>query len=424
MSKKESYNKRSVLSWALFDWANSAFPTIIITFVFATFFTEGIVSNTVKGTALWGYTMSISALAVAILSPIMGAVADKSGPRKPWLMFFMLLTVFSCYMLWLTKPDTSWILWALIFAGLGNFAFEAGMVFYNSMLPDISPARMWGRVSGYAWGAGYCGGLVCLLIALIGFIQTETPWFGLEKADAENIRATTLLVGVWFLVFSIPLFIFTSDKTKSESTLTSNIFNGLKSLIITFKKAKKNIEILKYLIARMIYTDGLNTLFAFGGIYAAGSFGFTLSEIILFGIAINLTAGLGAALFASVDDVIGPKKTILTSLLALSILGICLVIVDSKTLFWAFGLALGIFVGPAQSASRSLMARLAPKESRAEMFGLYAFSGKATAFLGPAILGVVTDTLKSQRAGVATIIIFFVVGGIALYFIKEPVRSR
>ena len=239
MSKKESYNKRSVLSWALFDWANSAFPTIIITFVFATFFTEGIVSNTVKGTALWGYTMSISALAVAILSPIMGAVADKSGPRKPWLMFFMLLTVFSCYMLWLTKPDTSWILWALIFAGLGNFAFEAGMVFYNSMLPDISPARMWGRVSGYAWGAGYCGGLVCLLIALIGFIQTETPWFGLEKTDAENIRATTLLVGVWFLVFSIPLFIFTSDKTKSDSTLTSNIFNGLKSLIITFKKAKK-----------------------------------------------------------------------------------------------------------------------------------------------------------------------------------------
>ena len=298
------------------------------------------------------------------------------------------------------------------------------MVFYNSMLPDISPARMWGRVSGYAWGAGYCGGLVCLLIALIGFIQTETPWFGLEKTDAENIRATTLLVGVWFLVFSIPLFIFTSDKTKSDSTLTSNIFNGLKSLIITFKKAKKNIEILKYLIARMIYTDGLNTLFAFGGIYAAGSFGFTLSEIILFGIAINLTAGLGAALFASVDDVIGPKKTILTSLLALSILGICLVIVDSKTLFWAFGLALGIFVGPAQSASRSLMARLAPKESRAEMFGLYAFSGKATAFLGPAILGVVTDTLESQRAGVATIIIFFVVGGIALYFIKEPVRSR
>ena len=174
----------------------------------------------------------------------------------------------------------------------------------------------------------------------------------------------------------------------------------------------------------MIYTDGLNTFFAFGGIYAAGSFGFTLSEIILFGIAINLTAGLGAALFASVDDVIGPKKTILTSLLALSILGICLVIVDSKTLFWAFGLALGIFVGPAQSASRSLMARLAPKESRAEMFGLYAFSGKATAFLGPVILGVVTDTLESQRAGVATIIIFFVVGGIALYFIKEPVRSR
>ena len=133
MSKTESYNKRSILSWALFDWANSAFPTVIITFIFATFFTEGIVSNTVKGTALWGYTMSISALAVAILSPIMGAIADKSGPRKPWLMFFMLLTVFSCYMLWLAKPDTSWIMWALVFAGLGNFAFESGFIRDNKI---------------------------------------------------------------------------------------------------------------------------------------------------------------------------------------------------------------------------------------------------------------------------------------------------
>lgn len=189
---------------------------------------------------------------------------------------------------------------------------------------------------------------------------------------------------------------------------------GLRELKTTFMQVRQYGDIVKFLIARMIYTDGLNTLYAFGGIYAAGSFGMELNEIIIFAIGMNVTAGLGAAAFGWVDDAIGPKKTIMIALVGLSVLSAALLVVEGKTLFWAFGLPLGLFVGPAQAASRSMMARLAPPQLTTEMFGLFAFSGKATAFLGPALLGAVTAVFDSQRAGMATILVFFVVGMILL----------
>jgi UMF1 family MFS transporter len=197
----------------------------------------------------------------------------------------------------------------------------------------------------------------------------------------------------------------------------------LKTLTRTLKKITSYGQILRYLIARMIYTDGINTLFAFGGIYAVGTFGMSFSELIMFGIAINLTAGIGAVGFAWIDDKMGPKKVILIALVALTILGGILLIIQDKTLFWIFGVPLGLFVGPAQSASRSLMAHMAPPELRTEMFGLYAFSGKATAFVGPALLALATDMFQSQRAGMATILIFFIVGGILLLPVIDARRE-
>ncbi|MDG2034011.1 MAG: MFS transporter, partial [Rhodospirillales bacterium] len=170
-----STGKLGVVAWALYDWANSAFPTVVITFVFATYFTQGIVQDHVAGTSLWGYTMSLSALAVALVTPLMGAIADQTGRRKPWLATFTALAIVSSALLWFAKPDMEFILWALIFAGLGNFAFESGMVFYNALLPDVARKDHLGRISGWAWGAGYAGGLVCLVIALVGFVQTDTP---------------------------------------------------------------------------------------------------------------------------------------------------------------------------------------------------------------------------------------------------------
>lgn len=421
MSEKlEKINQRALVSWCLYDWANSAFPTVIITFVFATYFTGSVAIDKVTGTAYWGYTMSLSALAVAIVAPFFGVIADNSGRLKPWLGFFTSLCILASCILWFVEPDPSFVLLALVTVGLANFAFEISMVFYNAMLIGLAGQTYLGRVSGWGWGFGYFGGLFCLVLTLAGLVQPETSWFGLEKETAEHVRAATLLVSIWYAAFSIPLFLFTPDKTSRNTSLMYAIKRGLNELSATFFQLRKHTNVIKFLIARMIYTDGLNTLYAFGGIYAAGSFGMELSEIIIFAIGMNVTAGFGAIAFAWIDDWIGPKKTVLIALIGLTVLGVALLIVQTKIGFWIFGLPMGIFVGPAQAASRSMMAQLAPPELITEMFGLYAFSGKATAFLGPALLGAVSFAFDNQRAGMATILVFFVVGTFLLTKVSEP----
>lgn len=407
-------------SWFLFDWANSPFPTVIITFVFSAYFTKAVAPDSISGTAWWGYTISLSALAVAIAGPVLGAIADHVGRRKPWLLASSTLAVTACAMLWFATPGTEEVWWILILVAVANFGFELGTVFYNAMLPDLAPAGRIGRWSGWAWGLGFAGGLVCLIVSLFGFIQTDQPLFGIATEDAANVRAVAVFVAVWWVVFAWPLFAFTPEAVRRLPPSDRPIAGGLASLSKTLRHIGRGGPILRFLVARMIYTDGLTTLFAFGGIYAAGTFGMELDQVILFGIGLNVTAGLGAAAFATIDDRIGSRRTIIISLLCLLVLGSLVLVVDDVAWFWAFGLMLGIFVGPVQSASRSLMARLAPPDSRTEMFGLFALSGKATAFVGPALLGWVTALADSQRAGMATILAFFVVGLVFLWPLREP----
>ncbi len=417
-AKPRTTGPGGLFAWALYDWANSAFPTVITTFVFAAYFTKGVAVDEVTGTSQWGWAVSISALAVAIIGPVLGAIADHSGRRKPWLFGFTLIAALAATALWTVMPEPGSVLRALVLVGIASFAFELGMVFYNAMLPDLAPTNKIGRWSGWGWGLGYIGGLACLALTLVAFIQTETPWFGLDTSQSEHLRATGPLVGLWMLVFALPLFIITPDHRQGLG-LAESTRRGIATLLATFANARKHANIARFLIARMIYTDGLNTLFAFGGIYAAGSFGFSFEDLILFGIGINVTAGLGAAAFAWIDDWLGAKPTILISVSALTVLSTALLLIESTTLFWVFGLGLGVFVGPAQSASRSMMARLAPADMRTEMFGLYALSGKATAFLGPALLALTTDLFASQRAGMASILVFFVLGALLLLRVKD-----
>jgi UMF1 family MFS transporter len=228
------------------------------------------------------------------------------------------------------------------------------------------------------------------------------------------------MVALWVLVFSIPIILFTPDKKSTGVPIVQAIRQGLGMLHGTFTNLRKHRQTALFLAARMIYTDGLNTLFAFGGIFAAGVFGMPLAEVIKFGILLNVTAGIGALAFAWVDDWIGAKATILIALVGLIVTGAVAISVEDVVWFWIAGAFLGIFVGPAQAASRSLMGRIAPVEMRTEMFGLYALSGKATAFLGPFVLGTVTFWTGSQRIGMATIVGFFVVGGIMLALMRHP----
>ena len=412
--------KRAVFSWCLYDWANSAYPTVVTTFVFGAYFTTAVAETPESGTAAWGYAVGIAGLAVALLSPVLGAIADRGGRRKPWLAVLTLIGVTTTAMLWFTRPDSADIMWALVFVTLSSIAFEFGMVFYNAMLPDLAGPGRVGRVSGWGWALGYAGGLTCLVIALFGFVKAETPLFGIPTEAAAHVRAVVLLAAAWFGLFSLPLFLFTPDRAATGLGAGRAVREGLATLRATLRDIREYGMILRFLVARMFYADGLVTLFAVGGIYAAGTFGMDFGEVVQFGIALNVTAGLGALGFAWADDKIGAKAVIVISLIALIGLGAAALVVESKSGFLYIGMALGVFVGPAQSASRSMMARLAPEELRTEMFGLYALSGRATSFLGPIAFGFATSLFDSQRAGMATILVFLAVGLLLLLPVREP----
>lgn len=412
--------RTALVAWCLFDWANSAFPTIIVTFVFAAYFTNAVAPNPELGTALWGQANSLLALAAAVFAPLLGAIADQGGRRKPWLLMLSLVCILATASLWFVRPDPSSMVFALVAYGVAGLGFELGLVFYNAMLPELAPPNKVGRISGWGWGIGYLGGLSCLIVSLLLFVQPDPSLFGLDRDSAEHVRVTNPFAAAWFVLFALPLFLLVPDTTGTGLSAREAIRRGLGTLADTFRRLRAHRNIAIFLLGKMIYIDGLNTLFAFGGIYAAGTFGMSFDEILLFAIALNVSSGLGAISFAWLDDWVGAKPTILIALSAMTVLSAAILLVDSKTAFIAIAVGLGLFFGPAQASSRSLMSRLAPPESRAEFFGLFALAGRVTAFLGPALVGWVTFAAQSQRAGMATILPFFVIGGIVLLFVKEP----
>ncbi len=417
--KRDLFSK-SIIAWFFYDWANSAFPTIITTFIFATYFSQRVAPNKIIGTSMWGNAISLAALIVAVVSPIFGAIADHEGRRKPWLGLFTLLMIVGSAWLWFVKPEHGYIYIALTGVVIGTIGSEVSMVFYNSMLRDLVPEKYIGRMSGWAWGFGYFGGLLALIFCLFFFMNNHFPFIALNFKSYEQVRIVGPFVAVWALLFSLPLFILTPDRATTNIPVRTAIFRGIKQLIDTIRRLRDYSNIFKFLLARMLYIDGLNTVFAFGGIYAAGAYNMSLDQVILFGITMHVTAGLGAILFAWLDDWIGPKVTILISLVIMTAAGMTMVLAHSLELFWVVGLFLSFCVGPIQAASRSMMIRLSPKEIITELFGLYALSGRATAFAGPWILGLVTLHYNSQRIGMSTIIVFLIAGGLMLLFVESP----
>ncbi|MBP6716290.1 MAG: MFS transporter [Acidobacteria bacterium] len=407
-----------IWSWAMFDWANSAFTTLVITFIYSTYFTKAMAPDENTGTTWWTYAVSTSAILTALLSPLCGAAADRGGARKKFLMISSGISVLATLALAFVSPDMAYApLIALLLFVVADMSFEIGNVFYNAFLPSIASPDRIGRVSGYGWGLGYVGGMACMIVALVGFVQPDVPWFGMSKELGWNIRATNLLVAGWFLVFALPLFFVVPETRLTPAKLS--IKETFAELGETVRNMRKYSEIVKFLIARVIFNDGLVTIFAFGGIYAAGTFGMTMSEIIVFGIVLNVSSGLGAFAFGFLDDKIGGKKTIMVTIVALGLTTALAVWAPDRTWFWVAGVLLGIFVGPNQSASRSLMGRFVPDRHQSEFFGFFAFSGKATAFLGPFLLGQVTKAFDSQRAGIASILVFFLVGALLLMMVDE-----
>ncbi|MDO9501534.1 MFS transporter [Falsiroseomonas sp.] len=410
---------RKAWAWALYDWANSTFPTVVSTFVIAAYFASGIAADQVTGQAQWGWMQSAAGLAVALLSPVLGAVADAGGRRRLMLGIFTLLTAISTGMIWFAQPSPDWALYALVCVGIATVCFEIGTVFYNSMLPSVAPPGRLGRVSGFGWGLGYAGGLACLALALVLLIQPDPALFGLDRGAAEHVRATALLVALWLLVFGWPVLVALPDPAGPRPSWAEAASRGLGEIAALIRTLPRNPDLARFMLARLFYTDGLNTLFAFGAIYAAGVFGMGIDRILIFGIAMNVTAGLGAAGFAMIEDRVGSRRMVLGALMALVVLGAGLLLAQTEMWFWILALSLGLFFGPAQAASRSFMARLAPPDEVSAHFGLYALSGRITGFMGPAALAAVTTATGSQRLGMATVLVFLGVGAAILTTVKD-----
>jgi UMF1 family MFS transporter len=410
--------RRAVAAWVLYDFAYGAFTTVVSTFVFATYFTQAVARDPATGAAQWASAQALAGILIALLSVPLGAVADRAGRRRSMLGVFTAIMIAATFALWTIRPHGD-VFAALTLIVIATVAFEVASVFYNAMLPGLVSPRRLGRLSGLGWGAGYAGGLICLALSLALLVSPDPPLFGLSKAEAEPVRATALLAGAWLTLFSWPAIVFVPERGASAPWGMA-IRRGVAELRDVLREAVREKGLRAFLLARLFYMDGLTTLFAFGGIYAAGQFGLSASEVLIFGIGLTLTAGIGAAVFAFAEDRIGAKTVVMIAVCAMAALGAVLLVLRDRTLFWVFGLSLGIFVGPAQAASRSLMARMAPAGRHSAYFGLFALSGRVTGFLGPLALGGVTAAFHSQRAGMAVIVVFLALGAALLARVPSP----
>ena len=443
------------LGWILFDFATQPYFTLILTFVFAPYFASAVAATPAEGQALWGYATAAAALLIALTAPLAGAVADVAGGRKRFIAAFGLLMMAGTAALWFVAPgEPHAITIALLAFMIATLGVEYATVFNNAMMPTLAPREELGRLSGNGWAAGYVGGLLALVVTL-GFLAADPasgrtilgldPLFGLDPATREGDRASGPLAALWFLVFSLPLFLFTPDLPARPIAAGPAIRAGLARLRNTLRDLPANRNAARFLLANMIYTDGLLALFTFGGVYAAGVFGWTTIELGLFGILLTVTGTAGALIGGRLDDRIGSKPVVLASILLLLACLIGILSVGRETIFFVVAVAgpvpgdglfasppeqvymllgalIGIAAGPVQAASRTLLVSRAPPERTAEWFGLFALTGKITSFAGPFLVALATDISGSQRLGVVPLIAFFVLGGLLLLTVRLPRR--
>ena len=415
--------RRQVAFWCLYDWANSAFPAVILSFVFAPYFLEQVAADPVRGQAQWGFAISGSAVAIALLSPVLGAFADRSGRRRLWLGGCSLAAILATFALWWIVPGAQSLIPALLLLALGNAAFELAYVFYNALLPSVAPPEATGRVSGLGWGAGYFGSLASLAVVYAVLVAPETPPFGLDPGSAEHIRMAAPVTALWFLVFAMPLVLFGPSEAPSHEPAARIVAEGFRDLWRTLKSLPGMPSVAWFLVAHMLFIDGVNTLFVFGPLVAKGAFGFSESEMLLFGVTLAASAGVGAIGFGWVEDRIGAKPVIAGSIAALTAMTVSIAFIESKLVFWIVAGFLSIFFGPIQASSRSLMARLSPPPMRTKLFGLYALAGRATGPLGAAMVGWATLATGSQKAGIAVVAVSLLAGLALLLPVRDPAAA-
>jgi len=407
---------KKIFNFALYDFANSAFTTIIITFIFATYFAKQIAPNPILGQSYWGWTIGITGFLVAVIGPIIGSFADKRNRIVFFIRCFSLLCIFFTALLWFSKPYESYLLYTLIIVGIANLFYELSLIFYNSLLKNITTDKNLGRSSGFGFALGYIGGIVILIISIKLFIDTNNLPFGLTKEDSENVRSIALLVSIWFLLFSTPfLFFIIKDSKKKIKTISSSNLIDLKNLIWKGKVSTLG----KFLIARMLYADGLNAIIVMGGIFAVGVFNLEIKELLKLSVLMNITAFIGAFIGGIANDKYGSKTVIVLSLIGLIISSSAILFTFSVSTFFFLAAINGLFIGPIQSASRVVITSMLNKNNQGKGFGLFATSGKLTSFLGPLMVSTVTFLTASQRLGFSAAILLLLAGLFVLLNIKK-----
>lgn len=403
--------KGKIFAWSLFDFANTAFYVIILTVGFPLYFKEIITDNAPNSDFLWGLAFSISMLIVALFSPLLGAIADSGAGKKKFLAAFTALCILATASLFFTGP--SMIFWSIVLLIFANIGFEAGLVFYDAFLPEITTERSYGRVSGYGFAMGYVGALITLFLV---FPLYEA---GFEEANLFNVRISFILAAVLFLLFALPIFIFVPDKQLKKKFEPKFFAEGYVRLKSTFRDFKKYKNIAIFLVAYFLYIDGVNTVIIFSSIFARETLQMTFTEIILLFVIVQTSAIIGSAIFGIISDHVGQKKTLMVTLLIWIGIVTSAFFVEDIFTFYIIAAFAGISLGSSQSTSRSLMTLLTPAEKKTEFFGFYSFFGKASAILGPFVFGIIS-TMIDQRTAILSVAFFFIAGLLILTKVRDP----
>jgi len=406
---------KKVFNFALYDFANSAFTTIIITFIFATYFAKQIAPNPILGQSYWGWTIGITGLLVALIGPLIGSFADKKNCTEFFIKLFTIICIILTSFLWFAKPSEKYLLYTLLVVASANFFYELSLIFYNSILKRISNSNNLGKSSGFSFALGYIGGILILIICIKVFIDNEVLPFGLSKENSENIRATSIVVALWYLIFSIPFLFSLKKKIKNKIERSSNNIKKIKNLF--WDKGLNNLG--KFLLARMLYADGLNAIIVMGGIFAVGVFNLEIKDLLVLSVLMNITAFIGAIIGGYANDKFSSKSVIIFSLLGLIFSSAIILFIKTKIFFLIFASINGLFIGPIQSASRVFITKSIDENNQASGFGLFALSGKLTSFIGPLLVSTLTYISNSQRIGFSAAIILLLIGLLILLKVKK-----
>lgn len=421
--------RRYVFAWSLWDWGSAAYNSIVTTFIFANYLTKAVASGappgSLSGPTLLGVSTACGGVVVALTAPVTGQRADAGGRRRRNLAVCTAVVIACAIGLFFVRQQYSYLFFGLTLMAVGSVFMEFAGVSYNAMLRQVSTRDNIGRVSGFGWSMGYFGGIVVLLIALVGFVLPDVGWFGVTAADGLKYRATALFVAVWFAVFAIPVLVTLPETPRAAGTVRVGFFASYKVLVYDVVALfRRDPHAVWFLVASAVYRDGLTAVFSFGAVLAVSVYGLTPTTVIIFGVAANLVAAVGAVVGGRVEDRVGPKPVILTSLTALVTTALILLFCHGSTLFWIFGLLLCLWVGPAQSSSRTFLARVAPVGREGEMFGLYATTGRAATFLAPALFALISGVFSSNRLGILGIALVLAVGALVLVRVPPPPRTQ